>query len=110
MAKLFGSSVKFRVFREKIVLRTAKKLMKQNMLVLAKKRLVLHVYVKSYVLKLRSALVKFSTRATKKSLAGYMRPAGLNLATSGIEEPLSNDHLSTTGTILGPENGGCTQV
>ncbi len=35
------------------------------MLVLSKKRLILHVYLQSRVLKLRSALIKFSTRATK---------------------------------------------
>jgi hypothetical protein len=34
-------------------------------LVLAKKRLISHVYLRSYVLKLRSTLIKFSTRAAK---------------------------------------------
>ncbi len=78
VAKLFGSRAKF---QEKIVLRAEKNNEAKLMLAFAKKRLILHVYLPSHVLKLRSALIKFSTRAAKKSLAGHMRPAGLTLAT-----------------------------
>jgi hypothetical protein len=63
VTKLFGSRAKF---QEKNSVAGRKKINETKfVLVFAKKRQILHVYLQSRVLKLRIALIKFSTRAAK---------------------------------------------
>ncbi len=62
-------------------------------LLLAKKRLILHVYLQSYVQKLSNALINL-LQGPQKSFAGRMRPAGLTLAISVIV------HWNRAGALL----------